>query len=550
MKVDSTYSVSFYSDSLNDVKYNHLLDKANFILEFKNFMSKEICKNYLEFQQLSRFDFFKKYNCQIEGLVGREIQPTLTDVYTAYQNRLDQYKRTLSFWVQNKIETSYYKKATKKNKKGDVKDFRVILKQTKLTKVLSFMTKYYNETTVEYMIGEISNPKTEKTASQIELYKSVLFYIDKFGDRLLKLVYLKRDIMYKKVFGNPILFKKPTYDAINRSQIISESKNKNSSITHFITLTGFNGITESGKLDIPVKYDKKYHGDINLFNKAQTAYTVQFVKDKIRIILTKEGERDYKDDGNNILGADVNVKHNLFSLSNGETIDFDRDLIKNFVKTMLKFDKKHKFLYKTNDEELTEDELKQKNNILKRIETWLRRLAYHYNFKAHELIEMAKKGCFDHIAVEDLNLLDDCFGKSEEFFNIKYSRLIRMLHLSNFKNILTNQCVSKGLQLTFVPSPYTSQRCHKCGFVDRHNREIQEIFHCINCDYECNADYNASQNIKQIAELDVLISLLLKKESNGWFVPKTNNRFTIRKILDDCFEKHSCKASKDVGVNV
>ena len=90
----------------------------------------------------------------------------------------------------------------------------------------------------------------------------------------------------------------------------------------------------------------------------------------------------------------------------------------------------------------------------------------------------------------------------------------------------------------------------KCGFVDRHNREIQEIFHCINCDYECNADYNASQNIKQIAELDVLISLLLKKESNGWLVPKTNNRFTIRKILDDCFEKHSCKASKDVGVNV
>ncbi len=42
---------------------------------------------------------------------------------------------------------------------------------------------------------------------------------------------------------------------------------------------------------------------------------------------------------------------------------------------------------------------------------------------------------------------------------------------------------------------YTSQRCSKCGFTHENNRRSKHQFVCQKCEYELNADYNASKNI-------------------------------------------------------
>jgi putative transposase len=46
-----------------------------------------------------------------------------------------------------------------------------------------------------------------------------------------------------------------------------------------------------------------------------------------------------------------------------------------------------------------------------------------------------------------------------------------------------------------VNPAYTSQRCSRCGTVDREARESQAVFRCRSCGYRANADHNAARNI-------------------------------------------------------
>jgi putative transposase len=46
-----------------------------------------------------------------------------------------------------------------------------------------------------------------------------------------------------------------------------------------------------------------------------------------------------------------------------------------------------------------------------------------------------------------------------------------------------------------VNPAYTSQRCSRCGTVDREARESQAAFRCWSCGYRANADHNAARNI-------------------------------------------------------
>ncbi len=48
-----------------------------------------------------------------------------------------------------------------------------------------------------------------------------------------------------------------------------------------------------------------------------------------------------------------------------------------------------------------------------------------------------------------------------------------------------------------VDPKHTSQRCNKCGCVDKRNRNSQSEFKCVSCGHTDNADYNAARNIRQ-----------------------------------------------------
>lgn len=70
-----------------------------------------------------------------------------------------------------------------------------------------------------------------------------------------------------------------------------------------------------------------------------------------------------------------------------------------------------------------------------------------------------------------------------------------------------------GIEFRLIKPQYTSQRCSKCGYIDSENRTTQAHFLCLKCGFECNADYNASQNIS-IENIDRIIEQELKDRAN------------------------------------
>lgn len=59
---------------------------------------------------------------------------------------------------------------------------------------------------------------------------------------------------------------------------------------------------------------------------------------------------------------------------------------------------------------------------------------------------------------------------------------------------LERACEANRVSFRTVCPKYTSQMCSSCGHVDRRNRN-GEVFRCLSCGYEANADVQASRNI-------------------------------------------------------
>ncbi len=79
------------------------------------------------------------------------------------------------------------------------------------------------------------------------------------------------------------------------------------------------------------------------------------------------------------------------------------------------------------------------------------------------------------------------------------NRAIRDTGWSQLERKLTYKCG----QVAKVPAAYTSQTCHVCGCVDKHNRPTQARFHCIRCRLTWHADHNAALNILERHRLSV-----------------------------------------------
>jgi putative transposase len=54
-----------------------------------------------------------------------------------------------------------------------------------------------------------------------------------------------------------------------------------------------------------------------------------------------------------------------------------------------------------------------------------------------------------------------------------------------------------GVAFVQVDPAYTSQQCHRCGWIDKKNRRSQASFACVRCGFVGHADHNAAHNIAQ-----------------------------------------------------
>lgn len=70
-----------------------------------------------------------------------------------------------------------------------------------------------------------------------------------------------------------------------------------------------------------------------------------------------------------------------------------------------------------------------------------------------------------------------------------------------------------GIEVDYVKPNYTSQRCYKCGYISKDNRQNQADFHCQNCGHRTNADINASRNLS-IKNIETIIEEQLQSQQN------------------------------------
>ena len=105
---------------------------------------------------------------------------------------------------------------------------------------------------------------------------------------------------------------------------------------------------------------------------------------------------------------------------------------------------------------------------------------------SNQILDEARDHGCTHIAFEDLTDIRKRMAGAKRFHAWAFRRLYQ--HVEYKAEMF-------GIVVTQVSPAYTSQRCSSCGFTHESNRRSKHHFVCQKCEYELNADYNASKNI-------------------------------------------------------
>ena len=529
MIVNSKYAKIFHSDMLTRSKYDELYAVAVNLRDFKNEVSQKVNDNLLYCLDFSCLGFVtemrKAFPDRISSCFDKQVY---TQVFTNYQNKFDAILRKIQFQKITFKGFELYKRNTKSHRKGDLKNILFDRTQTDLTICLSYLARYGNTNTLEYLnkkVEALNSSIDKKEIKQKQFYQNILDKCNKFGfDRLLRLALSRRNRTIKHYSEYPIEYKSLTFSGRSRKKsLVAFNSNYKSEINAFISLSGFS----KKSFDIPVKYSKDYHGRMKNYRKnfADYEYTVTFDKyrKQVSIIYVKDGERYIPEAQDKIIGIDVNSKHNLLSLSNGETYDFDRKLLEDFCELSLRVDnlKSKNKNYKVGKRKQRKlDALKNKVN------------KYEENLIAQVCKHLAEDG-YHHIVMENLdNSFSKCFISDEN--NVNYNRRVKFSGLSSIKDKFEHIGRKYDIALSLVHSAYTSKQCSICGCIDDDNRKTQEAFKCVECGHESNADLNAAVNIKNRVDITVLCDKLLKQSDNGTFKPKHLKRAKVKEVILSC----------------
>ena len=521
MLIKSKYTKIFKSNNMTRLKYNELYDFAVLIRNHKNLVSEHVNNNLLHYLEYSKFTFLKEMRDLYKSVIPSSFDAQLyTEVFTCYQNKFDVIQRNLQFTVIKFKGFEFYKRNTKKHKKGDFKKVVNEKKQTQLSICLTYLARYGNENTINYISSNISKCDEKKC----EFYNNILRCCNKFGfERLYNLALSKRKRVLEHYSEYPIEFKSLTFSGrCRKTRVIDYNSRFGSKINSFVSLSGIG----RKSFDIPVTFNKGWHGNMKDYRKKNPdyEYTITFneKEHQVNIHLCKDGERYIPQANGDTIGIDVNCKHNLFSLSDETTYDYDRKLVNDFCKLSLEIDK-----LKEKDKEYKVGKRKQqKLDTLKS-----KMIKSEQQLIANMCKTLQSKGV-GHIVMEDLdNGFGKCYVKDKDNEDINYNRKVKFLGLSSLKQEVEHIARKYDIAISTVQASYTSKMCLVCGCIEDENRPNQETFECIECGYKDNADFNAAKNIKNRVLVTVLRESLLKQMDNGAFEPRKLKREKVKEVL-------------------
>ena len=521
MLIQSKYTKIFHSNGLTRQKYDELHDFAVLIRNHKNTVSQYVNDNLLHFLEYNKFQFLKEMREVYKGAIPSSFDAQLyTQVFTCYQNKFDIIQRKLVFEVITFNGFEFYKRDTERHKKGDLKKIVIDKKQTQLSNCLTYLARYGNENTINYINSNINKCDEKKR----KFYDNILRCCNKFGfERLLNLALSKRKRVIQHYSEHPIEFKSLTFSGrCRKTRIIDYNRRFSSKINSFISLSGVG----RKSFDIPVTFNKGWHGNMKDYRKKNPDYEYTITFDErnhqVNIHLCKDGERYIPQANGNTVGIDVNCKHNLFCLSDETIYDYDRKLVNDFCKLSLEIDK----LKEKNKEYKVGKRKQQKLDTLKS-----KMVKSEQQLIANMCKVLHLQGV-GHIVMEDLdNGFGKCYVKDKDNEDINYNRKVKFLGLSSLKQEVEHIARKYDIAVSTVQASYTSKMCPICGCIEDENRPNQEIFECVKCGHKDNADFNAAKNIRNRVLVTVLRESLLKQLENGTFEPKKLKREKVKEVL-------------------
>lgn len=110
-----------------------------------------------------------------------------------------------------------------------------------------------------------------------------------------------------------------------------------------------------------------------------------------------------------------------------------------------------------------------------------------------EIVEIADRYTNPVICFEKLEGIRERAGGSKRFNRMMSSWAFRQL-----VDFVKYKAERIGIEVIFVDPRNTSRRCSKCGYISRSNRPNQANFRCVKCNFQLNADVNASRNIAEV----------------------------------------------------
>ena len=520
MIIQSKYTKIFHSKDITRQKYDELQNFAVLIQNHKNIVSKHINTHLIHYLEYNKFQFLKVMRERFKDAIPSSFDAQLyTQVFTCYQNKIEALQRKLVFETSTFKGFELYKRGTKKYKKGDLKQVIVEKKQTKLSSCLTYLARYGNENIIDYINSKIISCDANKR----DFYDNIIRCCEKFSfERLYALALSKRKRIVSKYANNPIEFRSLTFSGrCRKKRIIDYNSRFGSVINSFISLSGFS----RKSFDIPVIFNKGWHGNMKDYRKNTPDYEYTLTFDEknhqVTVNLCKDGERYIPEPNGKTIGIDVNCKHNLFSLSNETTYDYDRKLVNDFCKLSLEIDK------------LKED----RNYVIgRRKQLKLNKLKEKIIKNEQQTIGIMCKNekakGTGHIVMENLNNgFGKCYVKDSDNEDINYNRKVKFLGLSSLKQEVEHIARKYDIAFSTVQASYTSKMCPICGCIDDGNRPNQETFECVECGHKDNADFNAAKNIRDRVLVTVLRDKLLKQLDNAAFEPRSLSRDKIKEVL-------------------
>ncbi len=521
MFIQSKYAKIFQSKDITRQKYDELYDFAVLIRNHKNIVSRYVNENLLHYLDCTKFQFLKEMRERFKNQIPSSFDVQLyTQVFTCYQNKFEAIQRRLVFEVPILKGFEYYKRGTKKHKKGDLKRVLIEKKQTKLSSCLTYLARYGNEGTIAYIKSNIDKCDEKKR----DFYNNIIRCCEKFGfERLYALALSKRKRIINKYTNNPIEFRLLTFSGrCRKKKIIDYNRKFGSVINSYISLSGLN----RKSFDIPVSFNKGWHGNMKDYKKKNPDYdytlTFNEKKHQVNINLCKDGERYIPEPSGKTIGIDVNCKHNLFCLSDETTYDYDRKLVNDFCKISLEIDR-----LKGKNKEYKVGKRKQQKLVT--LKTKMIRSEQQLIANMCKTLQSQGVG---HIVMENLdNGFGKCYVKDSDNEDINYNRKVKFLGLSSLKQEVEHIARKYDIAVSTVQASYTSKMCPVCGCIEDGNRPSQETFECVECGHKDNADFNAAKNIRNRVLVTVLRDKLLKQLDSDAFEPRTLSRDKVKEVL-------------------